>query len=309
MTGLSKIQWTDATLNPSTGCTQISPGCDNCYAKRLTERFNGPGSFDRVHLHPNRIEHPFRWRKSKMVFVNSMSDLFHQDIPDEFIARMWAVMSLTPHHIYQVLTKRHGRMRSLLRSHAWWTQVRIHVSEFQDRYRTGGTSYNADGPRLMNVWGGVSVEDQKRAALRVQTLLETPLAVRFLSCEPLIGPLDLERHDGQLTYWLSGQPDWGPPGPSGTGLDLRDLVVAPRIDWVIAGGESGPLARPMDLDWVRTIRDQCAGAGVPLFVKQLGEVWARHLDTEVKGGDPAAWPADLRVRQFPQLPAEAVYHA
>ena len=317
MTPTSKIQWTDATWNPSTGCTQISPGCDNCYAKRITERFSGRGSFDVVKIHHDRLDRPLRMRKSKMIFVNSMSDLFHPDIPDTFIASAFAVMSLANWHIYQVLTKRHGRMRSLLRSAAFHqlvvdTRQRIidHPTSRMTRpHRAAARATPMPWP-LPNVWGGVSVEDQQRAALRIQTLIETPLAVRFLSCEPLLTQLDLERHNGQVTYWLSGRPDWGPPEQSGTGVELRDLVVYPHVDWVIVGGESGDQARPLDPDWVRVLRDQCAAAGVAFFCKQLGEAWAlAHGNTDHKGGDPESWPEDLRVRQFPQLPTEAVYHA
>jgi protein gp37 len=212
------IEWTDATWNPVTGCTKISPGCDHCYAERFSERFRGTPDhpfatgFD-LTLRPERLEQPLRWRQPRMIFVNSMSDLFHKEIPKDFIARVFDTMERAPWHTFQVLTKRSSLMRNFLRV----------------RYGSGR------GP--MHMWFGVSVEDGSRAS-RVRHLREAPAGVRFLSIEPLIGPVGI--------------------------LDLRD------IDWVIVGGESGPGARLMQKEWVRDVRDQCIAAGVAFFFKQWG---------------------------------------
>jgi len=209
----SSIEWTEATWNPVTGCTQISPGCAHCYALTFAERFRGvPGhpyenGFD-LQLRPDRLDQPLRWKKPRSIFVNSMSDLFHEEVPEDYIQQVFGVMESAAHHRFQVLTKRSERLAELAPSLPWPS----------------------------NVWMGVSVENQ-RFTSRVDDLREVRATVRFLSCEPLLGALD---------------------------LDLR------RIHWVIAGGESGPGARPMDPDWVRGVRDQCSEAGVPFFFKQWG---------------------------------------
>jgi protein gp37 len=214
----SAIEWTDATWNPVTGCTKISAGCDHCYAERFSERFRGtPGhpfesGFD-LTLRPERLDQPLRWRQPRMIFVNSMSDLFHKEIPHEFIARIFDTMERANWHTYQILTKRSSLMRNFL------------------RHRYGSTRSPS------HMWFGVSVEDGTKLS-RVRHLQETPAGIRFLSIEPLIGPI------GQFD--LSG------------------------IDWVIVGGESGPQARPMRREWVRTIRDQCEAADVAFFFKQWG---------------------------------------
>ncbi|MDQ2874402.1 MAG: phage Gp37/Gp68 family protein [Actinomycetota bacterium] len=267
MSGTTKIEWTEATWNPVSGCTKVSPGCDHCYAERITERFHGPGSFTRVQLHEDKLDLPHHWRKSRRVFVNSMSDLFHDDVPDEYIARVWQVMASTPQHTYQILTKRHARMRAWVNrcavSPAGWithdgtdpagaydgTGQIVGYPEEPEHPAWWGTGRHGGKPRhkpqpvargwpLPNVWLGVSVEDQKWADIRIPALLETPAAVRFLSCEPLLGPVD--------------------------GLDLDG------IGWLIAGGESGPGARPMRPAWATSLRDQCQAAGVPFFFKQWG---------------------------------------
>jgi protein gp37 len=290
----SAIQWTEATWNPVTGCSKVSPGCDHCYAERLTERFHGKGSFAEVKLHPDRLDQPLRWRRPRRVFVNSMSDLFHESVPDDYIAHTFAIMAATPRHTYQVLTKRHGRMRSLLSS-----------PKFQEKtepWRVVGDNVVPDpGWPLPNVWLGVSVEDQHWADIRIPTLLDTPAAIRFLSCEPLLGPVDLRNlraRNGALIDCLAGDVK-----------DPRDQAVYAAcpgsIDWVIIGGESGPGARPMELDWARHLIEQCAAADVACFVKQLGSVWARGLYGDSKGGHWDLWPADLRVRDYPQTVAVA----
>ncbi len=266
------IEWTDATWNPVTGCTEVSPGCDHCYARTFAERWRGiPGhhfehGFD-VQLRPDKLRLPLSWRRPRRVFVNSMSDLFHTDVPDDYIAAVFAVMALAERHTFQVLTKRHARMRSLLSSPSFWHLVATQGREYligcqQDWMRVGAM---LGGDPLPNVWLGVSVEDQKWADIRIPALLETPAAVRFLSCEPLLGPVDLLRAVSTLG------------DPIGHGLTMRfahALDCCHRfhgIDWVIAGGESGRGARPMHPQWVRSLRDQCDTAGVAFFFKQWGE--------------------------------------
>ncbi len=214
----SAIEWTDATWNPVTGCTRITTGCDNCYALRFSERFRGvPGhpfesGFD-LTLRPLRLDQPLNWRRSRMIFVNSMSDLFHKDVPHAFIDRVFDTMEAADWHVFQLLTKRSSLARDYL----------------QARY--------AGRPAPGHIWVGVSIEDA-RAKSRVEHLRTAPAAVRFLSVEPLVGPV------GSLN--LSG------------------------IDWVIVGGESGPGARPMAIEWVRAIQRQCVQHKVAFFFKQWG---------------------------------------
>jgi protein gp37 len=284
MSDKSAIEWTDATWNPVTGCSEVSPGCDHCYAKTMAERWRGtPGhyfenGFD-VQLRPDKMALPLSWRKPRKVFVNSMSDLFHDDVPDEYIAEVFAVMAATPRHTFQLLTKRHGRMRSLLGS-----------SDFKFRDTVWNALCELVGDRqavelhpdtemtwpLPNVWLGVSVENQQWADIRIPALLDTPAAVRWLSCEPLLGPVDLDgavdAHGNRprLTYWLTGRPDWTPAGVQRGGLLTESIEIGPRIDWVVVGGESGPGARPMRPAWARSLRNQCRMAGVPFLFKQWG---------------------------------------
>lgn len=260
MTTNTKIEWTDRTWNPVTGCTKVSPGCDNCYAEGIARRFAGgkgfPNGFD-VTLRPDRLEDPLKWRKPARVFVNSMSDLFHDEVSDAFIAQVWSVMAATPQHTYQVLTKRHARMRSLMRN---------------PRFRVAARLVAGTWP-LPNVWLGVSVEDQKWADIRIPALLDTPAAVRFLSCEPLLGHVDLK--------------PWMVFAETTLSMEL------PGLHWVIVGGESGPGARRMQLDWARYLVGQCQRTGVPVFVKQLGSA-----NGPGKGGDPGQWPEPFP-REFP----------
>jgi len=251
------IEWTDATWNPVTGCDKVSPGCDHCYAETLAERFRGtPGhhfehGFD-VQLRPNMLELPLskKWEEPRRVFVNSMSDLFHDKVPDEYIARVFAVMALAPQHTFQILTKRHGRMRALLNSRDFLQLVwdAWSVEDGPDESESLGTDPAERWP-LPNVWLGVSAEDQKRADLRIPALLDTPAAVRWISAEPLLGPLDIARF-----------------------VENDDTKYdVPALDWVVVGGESGPGARPMHPDWARSLRDQCMAAGVSFLFKQWGE--------------------------------------
>ncbi|TDD70881.1 DUF5131 family protein [Actinomadura rubrisoli] len=269
MSQRSAIEWTDATWNPVTGCDKVSPGCDHCYAETFTERWRGvPGhhferGFDLV-LRPERLGQPLKWRAPRRVFVNSMSDLFHPAVPDEFIAEVFAVMAAAPRHTFQVLTKRHGRLRSLLRSQGFRDLVQGESADLANE----GVDVRANNPwenwPLPNVWLGVSAENQRWAEIRIPALVETPAAVRFVSAEPLLGPIDLTR-----AVWTCGS-------ERGHGLTARYVHAGGccrrfhGIDWVITGGESGPSARPAHPDWFRSIRDQCQDAGVAFFHKQWG---------------------------------------
>jgi protein gp37 len=257
MSDNSKIEWTDASWNCVTGCTKVSPGCDNCYAETFAERWRGiPGhhfeqGFD-VRLWPERLDIPRRWKRPRRIFVNSMSDVFHDAIPDSFLDSMFAVMADCPQHTFQVLTKRHARMRSYL-SRAW-------------------------PEPLPNVWIGVSAEDEKRFELRAEALLDAPAAVRFISAEPLIGPI---RMRATLLVGRACEPQQG-------------------IGWVIAGGESGHQARPCNLEWLRSLRDQCADMGVPFFMKQAGAGLSREWGcSDRKGHNPSEWPESFP-REFPR---------
>ena len=204
MTG---IEWTDETWNPISGCSRVSPGCEHCYAERMDHRLRGvageewrpwtaPNAAYNVRLYPERLEAPLRWRKPRRVFVNSMSDLFHEEVPDEYIDRVFAVMALCPEHVFQVLTKRPERMRDYLsESPRVPTSTEYRVDEAMDGI-CGERGWHSPGLQawpLPNVWLGVSVEDQRRADERIPLLLETPAAVHFLSCEPLLGPIDLSK--------------------------------------------------------------------------------------------------------------------
>lgn len=270
------IEWADATWNPTTGCDRVTPGCDHCYALTTAKRMkamgveayqkdgredtSGPGFG--LTMHPSRLDQPLRWTRPRKVFVNSMSDLFHAQVDVGFIAEVWAVMALAQQHTFQVLTKRHARLRSVLSSPA-----------FRDAVQTAMTARDPGAVLtypLPNVWVGVSVEDQERATLRIPALLQTPAAVRFLSMEPLLGPVN-------IAPWLDPERDcncWV-PALDGAGQHAERCAChgQPEVHWVIVGGESGKDARPMHPDWARMIRDDCARAGVAFLFKQWGE-WA-----------------------------------
>jgi protein gp37 len=299
---VSSIQWTDETWNPTTGCTKISPGCANCYIEttipfRTAGRKFVKGRIPLI-LHGERLDKPLHWKRPRRVFVNSLSDLFHCDVPDSFIDDVFRTMHACPQHTFQVLTKRPERMKQYV----------------SDRWNFNSGKVWLPIP---NVWLGVSVEDQQRADERIPLLLQTPAAVRFLSCEPLLGEISLSFKPGTRAHL----PGW----------------LLEEIDWCIVGGESGPNARPCNVAWVRSIVRQCKAAGVACFVKQLGaspyrddpkdrlnigptgvvtqdgesrrrrnavgEEFSRTKALMIlgdkKGGDPAEWPEDLRVREFP----------
>jgi protein gp37 len=262
MSDKTGIEWTDATWNPVTGCTEVSPGCDHCYAKTFAERWRGTEGhyfehgFD-VQLRPDKLDQPLRWKRPRKIFVNSMSDLFHDQVPDHFIAQVFSVMACTPRHTFQVLTKRHARMRALLSADSFRAAVHAQVRERWSQ--EAALQVWTRGWPLSNVWLGVSAENQQWADIRVPSLLDTPAAVRFISAEPLLGPIDL--------------------------MSVPPLVGGvPAIDWLIVGGESGRGARPMHPDWARSLRDQCQAAGVAFLFKQWGE-WApgNHRDPTLDG--------------------------
>ena len=332
----SKIEWTGDTHQFVSGCGDASPGCANCYAKRQAYRMasnpnakvqqryrgltvlrgNGPQWTGEVRPLPDQLAVPLRWKKPRTIFINSLSDTFHADIPDEYIAAMFGVMAATPQHTYQVLTKRAERMR---RWFEWLADLaaKVEGGDGAVRYCLGQFDRHTDYTRegyveypawpLPNVHLGVSVENRKHGVPRIEHLRNTPAAVRFLSVEPLLEDL------GELD--LTG------------------------IHWVIVGGESGPRARPCRVAWIRRVVDQCRAQGVPVFVKQLGayvvdrndagflggpdDAWdvdpeavehdldgtrdgyqgapvRVHLASK-KGGDPSEWPADLRVREMPEV--------
>jgi protein gp37 len=265
----TSIEWTDKTWNPVVGCTKVSQGCKNCYAKMLHDKrhkayqehggiFPANGRpipaqyaepFETVQLKPERLLDPLRWRKPARVFVNSVSDLFHPDVPDEFIDEVFAVMAIAKQHTFQILTKRPERMAVYL-NYRWRVD---HI--YAQWYGFSDQPAELQGWPLPNVWLGTSVENQEAGDKRIPHLLETPAAVRFLSCEPLLGPVQLFNVGG----WENAAHWWG-----------RNI----KLDWVIVGGESGPGARPMHPDWARSLRDQCSSAGVPFFYKQHGEYLA-----------------------------------
>lgn len=258
MASNSSIEWTEATWNPVTGCTRVSRGCDNCYAVTMTRRLAamgqekyqdlinpGKGHFNgRIKLHEDALSIPLKRRKPTTYFVNSMSDLFHKDVPFAFVDRVFAVMALCPQHTFQILTKRPERMAEYITGQGG-------VYHVQGRIQAGMFAHASQFPKwewpLPNVWLGTSVEDQDAANERIPHLLRCPAAIRFLSCEPLLGPVDL------------------------TQITIPYDSARPEIDWVIVGAESGRGARPMNLDWVRALRDQCHMAGMPLFFKQDAE--------------------------------------
>lgn len=277
----TKIEWTDVTWNPIRGCKEVSPGCENCYAAAMAARFSGPGKpYEGLATFANgkprwtgdvlvvekALTEPLRWKKPRRVFVNSMSDLFHKSIPDEVIDSIFAVMAMCPQHTFQILTKRPERMLAYLRqvaSEGDMNRWACRSAEMAKSPCAPGIFDDLEWP-LPNVWLGVSVEDQERAS-RIDHLVQTPAAVRFISAEPLLGPLDLGK-------WISH------PNCSLGSWDNPTIIDPPPIDQVIVGGESGPHARPMHPNWARSLRDQCLSAGVPYFFKQWGE-WSPRSKT------------------------------
>lgn len=324
MADKSKIEWTDATWNPIRGCSRVSEGCRNCYAETVANRFCGQGSpyegvvqidadgkglgkwNGQIKFVEKRLLDPLRWKTPRKIFVNSMSDLFHENVTDEMLDRIFAVMALCPQHTFQILTKRPDRMLAYMSKARpnnmchiasqlvpWyvWRAVNLlqvglrgeHMCpigwDLDDEDRETIAAFK--GWPLPNVWLGVSVENQKAADERIPLLLQTPAAVRFLSVEPMLGRVDLMSIDYLQAV---AQPGWQgekrypfPNMPDEWRTKLLHL-----LDWVICGGESGPGARPMHPDWARSLRDQCMAAGVPFFFKQWGE-W--------RWEEPTCWSA------------------
>ncbi|MBV8664648.1 MAG: phage Gp37/Gp68 family protein [Hyphomicrobiales bacterium] len=374
----SAIEWTDATWNPIVGCSVVSPGCTNCYAMKMAYRIRAASEVKdgashycgTIRLHENGMpiwtgkvalgpDHiltaPLRWKRPRKIFVNSMGDLFHESIPDEWIDRVFAVMALAPQHTFQVLTKRSTRMRAYLTANGLvdsvcaqllaieeaheshkddWTH-RVGVDAFATRFNLENGYPNPSWP-LPNVWLGVSAEDQRRADERIPDLLATPAAVRFVSAEPLLGPIDFT---SPLYIGEGGITMRGYLRNRGEADDFH--FHAAKLDQVILGGESGPGARYCWVPRVRAIVKQCLAAGTAVYVKQLGadirdrndagfdgcepDGWPdmdpdaieHDLDgtrdgyqgapvrvhlRDRKGGDMDEWPEDLRVRQFPMSP-------
>lgn len=334
MSSATNIEWcwppgyTGATWNPIVGCKQIASGCGRCYAKSLHDKRHKaylagaklPAQyakpFEDVQLFPDRLGGPLRRKKPTFYFVNSVSDVFHEDVPFEFVAAMYGVMAACPQHQFCILTKRTTRMREFME---WWAEsverARAVFPHDDDAWRRGQCLYGSmlrfsTRPRagtgqialgemgwpLPNVIHGYSASTQADLDAGMPDLLATPSALWCLSLEPLIGPVD-------VAGWL--------PEPQQLGNG------AAQLSWCLIGGESGPGARPCDVAWIRSIVAQCKAAGVPCFVKQLGakpfeqnayqtpssfDVWcSEFMLKDRKGGNPAEWPADLRVRQFPAL--------
>lgn len=310
----SKIEWTDATWNPITGCTLVDEGCRHCYAAHLITSWPAIGNHPsrkglarknaageskftgEVRFNEQWLDQPLRWRKPRRIFVCAHGDLFHPSVPDEWIDRVFAVMALAPQHTFQVLTKRPERAREYLLGFNCDGARRLNVADRAGRMMEDGDNANdyvASLPwPLPNAWLGTSVSDQASADLRIPELLACPAAVRFVSAEPLLGPVDLEiawHGETALNAECWGDCGWCDSGHTplhncqrGKGDWERDRS---GIDWVIVGGESGPHARPMHPDWARSLRDQCVAAGVPFLFKQWGE-W-KPLGQTALGEDDA----------------------
>ena len=281
----TKIEWSEKVWNPLAGCSRISTGCTRCYAETMANRLQAIGvkGYDgviknnkwtgKINLIPEKLEEPLRWKKPQRIFVNSMSDLFHENVPEDFIWKVIEKCWEAKQHDFLILTKRSDRMLDVLTKSMWW---------------------NNDTPE--NIWLGTSIEDQKTADERIPFLLQTPAAVRFISAEPLLGAVNLNKlHIG--TQYPEGQPQ---PYLMNC-LESHYLMLSDgdyefkKLDWVIVGGESGHNARPMHPDWVRSIRDQCQAAHVPFFFKQGSKAnWKNYKDFDL-------FPEDLQIREFPEV--------
>ena len=318
MSDKTGIAWTDATWNPVTGCSKVSQGCKHCYAERDWGRLSANPkatnyygrAFTDVACHEDRLDQPLRWKKPRMIFVNSMSDLFHEDVPDAFINKVFAVMALAKQHTFQVLTKRPERMLRWFdpgfdnREHAVGQAMREIAAA------RGGDDAGLPEWPLPNVWLGVSVEDQATADERIPLLLRAPAAVRWISAEPILGRIDLEHVQlDEDTYYNA---------LTGDTLMLSHTIIPMEntLNWVVLGGESGNSARVLDALHLRSLLMQCQKAGTPVFVKQLGYRFmdldrvvygagvpttdiARQLRNRA-GADMDEWPEDLRVREWPK---------
>lgn len=312
MSDNSEIQWTDATWNPVTGCSKVSPGCAHCYAETLTMRYakswKVPGlpwtpanAAENVILKPHKLDEPLKWKKPRMIFVNSMSDLFHELVPDDYIAEVFAVMSRAPRHVFQVLTKRPDRARELLTDETFPFQEHVKYHRAGIEPELGGFP---DLPQLAwplpNVWIGTSIENRQFVD-RADALRGTPAAVRFISAEPLLGPLV---HNAR---YPDGHTGWRDKYTTAANAAVPQLDLD-GIDWLIVGGESGPKHRPMEERWVLDLREAClrenlrrdpngcAKAGPHFFFKQWGgrtpKSGGRLLEGREWNEMPAALPAE-----------------
>lgn len=312
------IAWTDETWNPVRGCSRVSKGCEHCYAETVARRFSGPGQpyqglvrldadgrakaqwNGTVRFVEEHLGDPLRWTRPRKVFVNSMSDLFHESLAFEAIAAIFGVMAAAPRHTFQVLTKRPKRARAFF---AWVASSPLGVAACADAAsrRVPERMFPIAPPwPLPNVWLGVSVEDQASADERITELLACPAAVRWVSYEPALGPVDFGLL-GTLPASMTGG---------------AYVLAAERLHWIVVGGESGPGARPFDLAWARSVIAQCREAGAAAFIKQLGAAPWQHIAPsgapddggdfvpvtlrDRKGGDVSEWPEDVRVREWPR---------
>lgn len=330
----TNIAWADKVWNPIVGCSKVSAGCRNCYAEVMGRRLRAmalakvekeerPGKLGayleavdergrwtgKVVTMPEALGEPLKWRKPARIFVNSMSDLFHPGVPFEFIAAVFGVMAACPQHTFLVLTKRPERAVEFFR---WLdtdgaVDIQQHTVKLLRAHgvETGcGSCFDHDDWPLPNVHLGVSVEDQATADERIPVLLQCPAAVRWVSYEPALGPVDFS----------SALSEWGPGLLADTMFNVGvRRVTIPCLDWAVVGGESGPNARPFDVAWARSVVRQCRDAGVACYVKQLGarpyngtpaagwDVFANGVSCRDRAGsDPSEWPEDLRVREFPE---------
>lgn len=297
------IEWTDSTWNPVRGCSLVSDGCKNCYAMHVANRFSGDGQpyaglinrttqgpkwSGKITLVDSMLNQPLHWTKPRKIFVNSMSDLFHEGVPDWFIDRVFVVMALAHQHTFQILTKRPDRMHDYIKAFDWKRAIVSCIDEHdgvsviernsqadlegQLTDRMYGTKSKRNVWPLPNVWLGISAENQATFDDRVMHLLKTPAAIRWVSMEPLLGPIDMTSAylNCQNLQDAMMDPETGAYECCGN-CDHTGIGDKMGIDWVVAGGESGHGARPMHPAWVRSIRDQCAAAGVPFLLKQWGE--------------------------------------
>lgn len=338
MSGQTRIEWTDTTWNPVRGCSRVSAGCQNCYAERQAIRqiksgyagliqrtSHGPAWTGEVRLVPELLDAPLRWRKPRRIFVNSMSDLFHERLPDEAILQVFDVMrqcangwtgqiggklgQLVPAHTFQILTKRPARMLDFCR------RLRFDGTAVRSMFLADDPSDRRFRPTLPNVWLGVSVENQATADERLPLLMLTPTRMRFVSYEPALGPVDFRPFVTRLAIVRCPRCGYSTNRLHEEKCPNDGTILGPDValDWLIVGGESGPGARPCHVAWIRSAVEECKAAGVPCFVKQLGAnvlcEWSEFpgWDQETngypirdrKGGDPAEWPAYLRVREMP----------
>jgi len=335
----TKIEWTEFNWNPVRGCSRVSEGCKHCYVEEMAARFSGPGNWGeglarfvtrpdgtreprwtgKVVAAPDHVLlAPLAWKRPRLVFVDSTSDLFHEKLPDAVIDRVFAVMALTPHITYQILTKRSERLRTYLTeaSHRLGAEL---IGPYERIYNAMGGLGEAGAVErhpyrrvypngmpwpLPNVWLGVSIEDQANADARVPDLLETPAAVRFVSAEPMLGALnlrDIRKYNPTGKPWIDalnglvtrGQYLARSPDECSFCTSTRIPGELPGLDWVICGGESGREARPMHPQWARDLRDQCSAADVPFLFKQWG-AWAPGENVDVETGirKNASWFAD-----------------